>query len=235
MARFLVFTLESQIASFGDLAGYERRKTGTWPAKSALIGLIGGALGVRREDKKGQSELSKISFTVAVFDSGTAMRDFHTAQAVHQKVKRPATRAIALVKGKQKNGLNTVLSKRDYRVGACFGVALWGGEKCLESIASALKQPVFAPYLGRKSCPLAAPLRAKVVEEENPISALDHVVLPPWRLSNDGGQDYKIKMYISDSFPGLQADYVESRYDVPVSRTQWHFQSRDVLFIRGSQ
>ena len=90
MAEYLVFTLEARMAAFGDLAGHERRGSISWPGRSALTGLIGAALGTRRDDKTGQAALNTLSFAIAAYDTGTPLRDYHTVQTVHQKIQASA-------------------------------------------------------------------------------------------------------------------------------------------------
>lgn len=74
---------------------------------------------------------------------------------------------------------NTTITLRDYRAGPLFGVAVAGDG--LAALAAALNAPVFTLYLGRKSCPLAAPPGARLVEAEGPEAALAQLILPPWR------------------------------------------------------
>ena len=54
-----------------------------------------------------------------------------------------------------------MLSSREYRCDAYYLVAVSAESDAptdLESLAQALKTPVFPLYLGRKACPLALPL-----------------------------------------------------------------------------
>jgi CRISPR system Cascade subunit CasD len=231
MAEFLVFTLESRMAAFGDLAGHERRGSHSWPGRSALIGLIGAALGTRRDDEAGQAMLSTLCFAVAAYDTGTPLRDYHTVQTVHQKVKRPRTRASALAEAKSRGALNTTITMRDYRCGVLYAVAVWGGEMVLEGLAAALARPVFTPYLGRKSCPLSAPVAAEVVAAEDPVAAVEHAVLPPWRQVEQGRRSHW-RFIATDHFPGLDAHTTQWRHDEPMDRKTWHFQARRVHFLR---
>ena len=80
MREHLVFTLTATIGSMGDLAGHERRGTWTWPARSAVVGLLGAALGLRREDDF--APLDRLVTAVAIFDDGAPLRDYHTVQTV---------------------------------------------------------------------------------------------------------------------------------------------------------
>ena len=97
MTDFVIFTLAAPMGAFADLAGHERRHSGTWPARSAVLGLVGAALGVRRDDVAGQKKLSRWRIAVSVLSRGVAFRDFHTVQTVPTaRIKRPATRRDAL-------------------------------------------------------------------------------------------------------------------------------------------
>ena len=228
MPRFLVFTLAAQIASFGDLAGHERRGGDTWPGRSALIGLIGGALGVRRDDRAGQERLRTLRFAVAAHEVGKSLRDYHTVQSVPSTIKRPATRADALRQGAAQHRLNTSITQRDYRTGVHHAVAAWDpdGANDLDAIAGAMRRPRFTPYLGRKSCPLSRPMAPIVVEAPNPLAALrslpEALLEPP-------------SFVATEAFEGIddRAASVSWRHDDPVDRTQWHFAARAVHVLRG--
>ena len=49
--KFLVFQLQAPLSSWGDTAVGEYRGSYEHPGESALIGLLGAALGIRREDE----------------------------------------------------------------------------------------------------------------------------------------------------------------------------------------
>lgn len=227
MAEFLVFTLAARLAAMGDLAGHERRGTGLWPARSALSGLIGAALGIRRDDRDGQEALRRLRFAVAAYDTGTPLRDYHTVQTVPQKFKRPATRAAALKAAKEADGLNTTITLRDYRSGVLYTVAAWNAAQPLGQIADALARPAFTLYFGRKSCPLSLPVAAELIEAEDPVQALARRA-PPEILARGHGTDAASRSIISDPWPGLEPARVEARYDDPLDRDLWHFGVREV-------
>jgi CRISPR system Cascade subunit CasD len=68
-----------------------------------------------------------------------------------------------------------VVSRREYLFDAAFTVAV--GSKpdapiALAEIAAALRQPLYTPSLGRRSCPLARPLLEGEVEAEDALTAL---------------------------------------------------------------
>ena len=215
----LVFTLSATLASMGDLAGHERRGTWAWPGRSAVLGLCGAALGIRREGDF--SALDRLKVTVAAFDEGAPLRDYHTVQTVPSAaVKRPNSRPEAL----RDAGLrtNTTITLRDYRVGVLFGVAITG--EGLEPLREALNAPVFTLYLGRKSCPLSAPPGARIVEAPDTAQALAGLILPPWCAG------MVPRVLLADAGP--DDTHVETRHDAPRDRQRWQFSPRPVA-VRG--
>ncbi len=55
MTEYLVFRLYAPLASWGEAAVGESRPTATYPGRGAIIGLLGAALGVRRDDDEGSA------------------------------------------------------------------------------------------------------------------------------------------------------------------------------------
>lgn len=218
MAEYVVFTLVAPMGSFGGLAGHERRGSGSWPGRSALLGLIGAALGVRRYDCAGQVGLKVWKTALSVLSEGRPLRDFHTVQTVPgANVKNPATRADALKALKAKD--NAVITRRDYRTDCAFGVAVWGGDS--EALVAALQAPHFVPYLGRKSCPLSAPMAPNQVQADSVQDALVQVSLPPFL------PPLKPLRIVSDD--PLPDAIRETLWDEPLDRHRWHFGKRQAF------
>lgn len=169
---FLVFQLHAPLAAWGDMAVGEYRGSLNWPGESALIGLLGAALGIRRVDEADHAALRHgYRYAVGVVVAGTMLRDYHTAQVPGQAEmkKRPhQTRRDEL--SIPKHLLNTVLSTRDYRQNGAWRVAVQEAQSpphALQKLADALAKPRFVLYLGRKSCPVAAPLDPQLIAAEN--------------------------------------------------------------------
>lgn len=239
MPDFMVFTLVAPMGAFGDLAGHERRGGySMWPGKSAILGLMGSALGIRRNDAEGQETLGQWSVAVSVLAQGSIMRDYHTVQTVPRSIKSPNSRREALHAATQKGNLNTIITERDYVCNCAFGVAIWGGDRMAE-VLQALRTPKFVPYLGRKSCPLAAPMAPIVVEAPDPLSALGMIELPAWLTRPDAFAradetvvDPRRPVTVaSDPCPGMPASRIETRWDKPVDRAAWHFGQREVQIV----
>jgi len=214
MRPWLVFGLTASLASMGELAGHERRGSLLWPGRSALVGLMGAALGIRRDGDF--SALDALDLAVAIFDEGAPLRDYHTVETVPSAAaKQPNSRPEALRAARGRT--NTTITLRDYRVGPLFGVAASNAPAAtLEEIAQALRTPRFTLYLGRKSCPLAAPTGAKVVDAETPETALARLDLPPWQSGR-----------VAHTLV-VGADEGEIVHDVPIDRIAWHFAPRAV-------
>lgn len=224
MAEHLVFTLCASMASMGELAGHERRGTLTWPGRSAILGLVGAALGVRRGDAAGFAALDALKTAVGVIDDGAPLRDYHTVQTVPTTAaRRPDSRPEAMrIAGPRR--LNTTITLRDYRVGVAYAVALWGGP--LKPIQAALKRPAFTLYLGRKSCPLAAPPQPLIVPDLGLVEALGQAARPPFL---DAAASI---LLIASDEPIDPSDAVDYRHDLAVDRDRRHFAVRPVRLHR---
>ena len=180
--EFLLFRLSGPLASWGEIAVGERRSSWPRPSKSAVLGLVAAALGYDRHDASAHASLNdglhfavRVDTTMRGVTAGSSdnsslkpLRDYHTAQVPSaRRGKKWATRAEELHEGQ----LNTILSERWYWTNMTATAAVWwkegGAERPpLAEIEAALREPVFALYLGRKSCPLARPLNPERVSAD---------------------------------------------------------------------
>ncbi|WP_027855723.1 type I-E CRISPR-associated protein Cas5/CasD [Marinobacterium litorale] len=233
--NYLVFRLYGPMAGWGEAAVGGDRPSALHPSRSAILGLVASALGIRRDDVAPLDEL-RLALGVGIksYSGGELTRDYHTAQVPsHDRKRRFFTRRDELDAPKHK--LNTVLSSRDYRSNGYWVVALWlrgDSGHDLAILAEALKKPAFPLYLGRKSCPPAAPLMPTLVEGTLK-EALD-ASFPP--LLDDADQDrHWLSMdgychyYWQGSADELGGyDGIQSRnvWDEPISRVPWQFGTR---------
>lgn len=205
------------MGAMGEFAGHERRGSLIWPGRSAIIGMLGAAMGIRRDGDF--SALDRLRMAVAIFEPGEVLRDYHTVQTVPTaRAKRPQSRPAALRQAGR--GTNTAITLRDYRMGVLYGVAVWGGD--LAPLADALRRPVFTLYLGRKSCPLAAPVNPQIVAAEGAAAALGQLRLPVW---HGGARACVMASDDADGVSGFQ------RHDVAIDRARWHFGPRQVGMV----
>ena len=237
MREYLVFLLSAPIASFGSYAGHERRGSETVPMRSAVLGLLGAALGIKRTDATGQSALRAYSIAVQSFRDSTPLRDYHTVQTIPTaKVKRPATRRQAVLSAG--DDINTVITIRDYRCDVLVGVAVWGkGKWTFDDFCNGLRFPRFPIYLGRKSCPLANPLNPRVVQQANPMQALASLDIPEWLCSERQSElDRNRFLVYSDPIDGFeQPPYSEVVPGEPIDREQWTFGERELWHLPSDE
>ena len=154
----LVFQLHSPLSSWGEPAVGEFRGTGEHPTQSALIGLIGAALGTDRTDEAAHADLrDSFGFAVGLLSTGSLLRDYHTTQVPSRAALKgwPHTTRRDELKV-PKTGQTTILSSREYRQSGAYLVALQqknaDSRFSLSTICQSLSEPRFVLYLGRKSC-----------------------------------------------------------------------------------
>jgi CRISPR system Cascade subunit CasD len=70
MRDYLLFRLYGPLAAWGDIAVGEYRPSFAHPGKSAIIGLLAAALGIRRDKEEQKSLAESCSFAVRVDSMG---------------------------------------------------------------------------------------------------------------------------------------------------------------------
>lgn len=155
--RFLALRLEGPLQSWGFDSQYNRRNTGLMPTKSAIAGMCCAALGLPRGSDKEREFLvlfGAVRMTaIAIPRNGVRkelpvrrLQDYHTVQKT-----RRASGAI---------NNDCVLTHRQYLMDAAFGALLEGDAFLLGEIATALVDPKWGIWLGRKTCIPSAPVFA---------------------------------------------------------------------------
>ncbi|MBB2910401.1 CRISPR system Cascade subunit CasD [Streptosporangium becharense] len=155
----LLMQLAGPLQSWGASSRFARRSTESAPTKSGVIGLLAAAQGRQRSDDIG--DLTELRFGVRVDQRGTLLRDFHTA---HRFV----------------SGEALPVSERFYLADAVFVAAVEGEPELIDELHRALRDPVFMPYLGRRSCPPARPVDLGVHHERTLEQALER---EQWRAA----------------------------------------------------
>ena len=246
---YLLFRLYGPMASWGEIAVGETRHTASYPSKSAIIGMLAAALGIKRNDIDKQRQMQQgYALAVEVYSQGTLLRDYHTTQVPDSVGKFTyRTRRDELVLGKSR--LGTILSSREYRLDALALVAvrvLPNAPYDLLTLKKHLEEPKFHLYLGRKSCPLAAPMNPQICEDrknyyeafktyehkpmmltykknENTLSSRD-----AYWLSITDERQYYWEGEASDFSDTLDLSRMQTRtrHDQPLSRDRWQFSPR---------
>lgn len=128
----LTLQLAGPLQAWGSSARFSRRTTDSAPTKSGVVGLLAAALGRPRDGDL--SDLAGLRFGVRIDQPGTRIRDFQTAH--HDDT-----------------GKSMPVSDRFYLSDAVFVAGLEGDEDLLVQLHAAVRDPVFLPFLGRRSCP----------------------------------------------------------------------------------
>lgn len=234
MTRFCVFSLYGPMASWGEIAVGEDRHSADHPTKSAIIGMVGASLGIRRDQEELHTRLAEsMGMACLVLSPGNPIEDFHTIQTPPQAELKSGsyfkTRRDELSVGP--SSLYTIISRRDYRCDTYVLVCLWmrkdGVPFSLEEIAQALNNPRFTLYLGRKSCPPGLPLNARIMEAPTIIEVFSMMqknspgIMDMSRFSPEAALYWD-----SDGNSGVAARHVTQRRDEVLSRQRWTFLNR---------
>lgn len=146
MTHVLLFRLQAPMQAWGVQSYFGVRDTARFPTRSGMIGLLCAALGLPREADL--AEFEPLRFGVRVDRPGVMMRDFQAAQDIY------------LSEGKTTS--NAVIGNRYYLADAVFlaGVESENLDQ-LTRYQSALKNPKWLLYLGRRAFPLSKPVWLK--------------------------------------------------------------------------
>lgn len=157
----LTLRLAGPLQAWGASARFARRTTESAPTKSGVIGMLAAARGMDRSDDETLARLAQLRFGVRIDQPGTRIRDFQTAHHAD-------------------TGKSMPLSERYYLADAAFVAAVEGEDPLLAELDAALHHPVHAPYLGRRSCPPAHPIRLGLHHGADLTEALQ---AEPWQAS----------------------------------------------------
>jgi CRISPR system Cascade subunit CasD len=147
--------------SWGHSSRFERRTTALHPTRSGVFGLIAAALGINKEGADEAVQIARLAalqttiITLPRHDSRKGellmqrLEDYHTVTGIRRASGKVDPDA-------------TVQTYRHYLLDARFGVLLEGSAPLLKDIASALRDPRWGVWLGRKCCLPASPVLVTV-------------------------------------------------------------------------
>ncbi len=197
----LLLWLEGPMQSWGNRSRWDVRDTGREPTKSGVIGLIGCAMGLNRDDPELERLDRELLFGVRIDRPGVVSTDYHTVTGYHRtaagEFKHREGTAKSLEKA-QEHSESTILSPRDYLHDAVFLVGLQTSTERLQSLRQALAAPRWPLYLGRKSCLPVRPLLDNVTEFNDLKNALES------RARHPRAQKGKLIAYIEDTAGELE-------------------------------
>lgn len=160
-SRFLLLWLEGPLQSWGADSRFGRRDTLPFPTKSGVAGMLLCALGASGEQTELLARLAPLRQTVVSFlkvgekpvEREPLLRDFHMVgsgyddedpwELLHIPKKADGGKAV---------GGGTKMTYRYYLQDARFAVVVEVPGDLAETMAEALRNPVYDVYLGRKNC-----------------------------------------------------------------------------------
>ncbi|MET8806897.1 type I-E CRISPR-associated protein Cas5/CasD [Streptomyces sp. NPDC004546] len=200
----LTLRLAGPLQSWGASARFARRTTESAPTKSGVIGMLAAAAGIERGDDDKLKPLTALRFGVRIDQPGTRVRDFHTA---HHGV----------------TGKSMPLSERFYLADAVFVAALEGDHQLLADLHAALRTPVYAPFLGRRSCPPAVPVELHLHDHGGLWDALRE---EPWQASPWYRKQYRdqneVELTVLREADEHEQDVADTLRDQPISFAAEH-------------
>jgi len=152
---------DAPMVSFGVDSKFDQRDTLTFPSRSVVTGLIAAAMGIPRGDSVRLGELAELAVVSIVFPnaSGSIEEDFHTIGGGYPDSTKPLS-----AEGQKKN--NPIVTSRYYLTGSRSAAIVSGKSEQIARIASAMQDPVWGGWIGRKCCIPATPVFQGVFQTE---------------------------------------------------------------------
>lgn len=176
------------LQSWGTDSHFEIRHTDRHPSRSAVIGLIASSLGYRRGEDDAIQALNRVQFAVRVDQPGHVISDYQTAHKYKYNPDPVLER--------------TYVTHREYLEDAVFVAAVGSDdEQQIEDISSALQNPYFQPFEGKRCCPLTADSFLGCIDADV-LTALEQT---PWQA----GEWYQ-KRNMRSTEPGKDAEESEN-------------------------
>jgi CRISPR system Cascade subunit CasD len=209
----LALRLHGPLQSWGGPTIGDNRPTLSFPTRSGVLGLLAACLGIRRSDGVRLSALARgARVHVRVDARGTPLIDDQTIQ---NHPEASTTR-------------QTIQSKRTYLCDASFtAVVVPGSAITVAEVEDAVRRPVFAPFLGRRSCVISSPLLLRqVLVPGDPIEAFADLQPGPVELltqlqtrdRDEAGTDFYLDL---PDYPGaLRKIPIRDEWKGPLQR-QW--------------
>lgn len=218
--KSVLLRLEGPLQSWGTQGRFGIRDTDREPSKSGVLGLVGAALGMARNDDGMLTRLRGLRMAIRVDREGGILRDYQTAGGGSFLGKPHGVWVPDSKKGV------TALTDRFYLTDASFLVALGGSDaELVGRIAAALKAPVWPLFLGRRAC---VPSR-QVFEGEMDVPPDTAVVKIPWSPRAGELAPEQLRLVL-ETEPGLG----QPRQDEPESFTLYK-RRHGLRHVRTSQ
>lgn len=212
MRDYLILKLTGPLQAWGKETFEGLRPSELFPGRSALLGLLSACLGIGRADQARLKNLAaSVGFAVRVDQQGQKMTDYHTVKNARKDYRGLSSH-------------DTIQTWREYWQDAIYTIAVWEHENASVSLAdieAALKQPLYTPVLGRRSCPITRPLFEARLSADSVLAAL--------ASASDGTET----IYSDEDIPGHNTIPLKKR-DVPIIHQPRQFASR-ILYMTAEK
>lgn len=186
----VILLLDAPLMAFGVPQVDEIGRTGQFPGRSQLAGLIGNALGWTHGDTGLLQGLqTRLSIACVLLREGEAVRDYQTVDLGQPFLDGAGwtTRGTPEQREGGSAATGTHIRQRWYRADAVVLVAVGlrpadgeDGQPALAAVARALESPARPLFIGRKNCLPSLPPFAGTVTATDPLAALaEGMRLPP--------------------------------------------------------
>ena len=198
--KTVLLKFSGPLQAWGTDSHFETRHTDSHPSKSGVIGMIAAGLGYDRNKDAELQRLNALTFSVRVDQKGHLLEDFHTAQKY---------------KGIQFD--RNYVTYRWYLQDAVFVVALGSDDETLiNDVHTAVTEPYFPLYLGRRSLPPTADLLLGVFDTD-PLSCLKSY---PWQASKQYQERNGTRLEVFTDASLVTGGSIRTRNDEVVSFSQ---------------
>ena len=156
---------DAPMVSFGVDSKFDQRDTLTFPSRSVVTGLIAAAMGIPRGDSVRLAELAGLAVVSIVFPNapGSIEEDYQTIGGGYpDSMKRSFAPLTA--EGKPRG---TVQTQRYYLTGSRSAAIVSGESKLIAQIETAMRDPVWGGWIGRKCCIPATPVFQGIFQTED--------------------------------------------------------------------
>lgn len=201
--KTVALRLEGPMQSWGISSRFSDRDTGDVPSKSGVVGLVGAALGVARDDDERIQALADCEMAVRIDRPGRLARDYQTAGGGSW---RGGDYGVYKASGARPA---TLTSQRHYLADASFVVALGYRDAALaDAVSRALRNPCWPLSLGRRGYVPSVPIHVGEPFDGPPLEALRRVPARPESRTSEE----RLRVIVE-----TEAGQGAERMDVPVS------------------
>lgn len=179
MKSYLILRLDAPFQSYSMGRTERYIKTSLFPTKSAIIGLLGCALGYSRGDERLIILCDNLKMAVRIDSYPINLVDYQTIHGGNiyaqdsktgqwvRKEKSGHLTIESVLQNKEAtaSGDSAKIVKKEYLMDAIFTVVLEGEEKILKECVDALNNPIWFYSLGRSNCIPSIPLIGNKREE----------------------------------------------------------------------